>query len=75
MDQTTYETVDVNKDIIGEDAKFLKEGLLIVASFYENNVVALELPKKITYKVIFAPPAVKGDSTSGNVTKEIELDL
>lgn len=74
MDQTTYETVEVSEDILGEDAKYLKEGLLVIASFYEENVVAIELPKKITYKVIVAPPAVKGDSTSGNVTKEVELD-
>jgi elongation factor P len=41
---------------------------------YEERPVSIQLPKKIQYKVVEAPPAVKGDSASGNVTKEIKLD-
>ncbi|OIO18761.1 MAG: elongation factor P [Candidatus Magasanikbacteria bacterium CG1_02_32_51] len=74
MNQSTYETVDVSVDIIGDDGKYLKEGLDIVASTHDGNIVAIQLPKKITYKVVTAPPAVKGDSSGGNVTKEIVLD-
>ncbi|MFA5211342.1 MAG: elongation factor P [Patescibacteria group bacterium] len=74
MDQESYETIDVSDNILGEDGKYLKEGLAVIAAVYEGNVVAMEIPKKITYKVVVAPPAVKGDSSSGNVTKEIELD-
>lgn len=74
MDQNTFETVDVSEDTIGEDAKYLKEGLDVVMLVHEGRVVAMELPKKITYKVVEAPPAVRGDSAGGNVTKEITLD-
>lgn len=74
MDKKTYETLDVDSSIVGEDAKHLKEGLEVVMATYEGRIVAMQLPKKISYKVIEAPPAVKGDSASGNVTKEITLD-
>jgi len=74
MNQNTYETVEVREGVIGEDAKYLKEGLDIVASLHDGNIVAIQLPKKVTYKVVTAPPAVKGDSSGGNVTKEIILD-
>ena len=74
MNQETYETVDVSSDVLGDDGKYLKEGLDVIASMHEGNVVTIELPKKVAYKVVTAPDAVKGDSTSGNVTKEIELD-
>ncbi|KKW33899.1 MAG: Elongation factor P [Parcubacteria group bacterium GW2011_GWA2_53_21] len=40
----------------------------------EDRPVSLELPKKVQYRVAEAPPAVKGDTASGNVTKEIVLD-
>src|SRR3989344_2920782 len=70
----TYETVDVDADILGDDAKFLRDGLDVIAVLYEDSVVAIDLPKKVTYVVKQAPPAVKGDSASGNVTKEIILD-
>jgi elongation factor P len=74
MNQETYETVDVNAEILGEDAKYLKDGLDVIAVLHEGSVVAIQLPKKVTYKVVQAPPAVKGDTASGNVTKEIILD-
>ncbi|MFA7245042.1 MAG: elongation factor P [Candidatus Magasanikbacteria bacterium] len=74
MNQSTYETVDVSEGVIGEDAKYLKEGLDIIASLHDGNIVAIQLPKKVNYKVVTAPPAVKGDSSGGNVTKEIILD-
>ncbi|HAT04053.1 MAG TPA: elongation factor P [Candidatus Magasanikbacteria bacterium] len=74
MNTDSYETLDVSSDIIGDDTKYLKEGIMVIASLYEGNVVAIQLPKKIVYKVITAPPAVKGDTAGGNVTKEVELD-
>ena len=74
MNQDNYEAIEVSEDVIGEEGKYLKEGLDVVASMHEGQIVAINLPKKITYKVVTAPPAVKGDSSSGNVTKEIVLD-
>lgn len=74
MNKETYETVDVNESVVGDDAKYLKEGLEVIMAMYEGNPVALQLPKKIQYKVAEAPPAVRGDSTSGNVTKEAIMD-
>lgn len=74
MNKDTYETVDVNEDVLGDDAKYLKDGLDVIALTHEDRVVAFELPNKIVYTVKVAPPAVKGDSAGGNVTKEIELD-
>lgn len=74
MNQETYETVDVSRDILGDDAVYLKEGLDVIAVLHEGIVVAIDLPKKIQYTVKTAPPAVKGDTASGNVTKEIILD-
>ncbi|OGH66284.1 MAG: elongation factor P [Candidatus Magasanikbacteria bacterium RIFCSPHIGHO2_02_FULL_41_13] len=74
MNKDTYETIDVNADTIGDDAKYLKEGLEVVLAMYEGNAVAMQLPIKIQYTVKEAPPAVRGDSSSGNVTKEIVLE-
>lgn len=74
MNKDTYETIDVNADVIGEDAKYLKEGLEVILAMYQENAVAMQLPIKIQYKVKEAPPAVRGDSSSGNVTKEIIME-
>ena len=74
MNKETYETLEVDADIVGDDAKYLKEGLNVIAALHEERIVAVELPKKIQYTVTQSPPAVKGDTASGNVTKDIVLD-
>lgn len=74
MDNGSYEQVQMDADSIGDDAKYLKDGLEVVMCMYNEQPVALELPRKISYKVTEAPPAVKGDSASGNVQKEIILE-
>ncbi len=74
MDNTNYEQVSLSKDDIGDDVKFLKEGIECLIIMYEGNPLTMELPKKIQYTVKYTEPAVKGDSASGNVTKDAELD-
>lgn len=74
MNMSSYEQIEIDLDIIGDDAKYLKEGLDVIVGLYEGRPVSIQLPKKIQYKVVEAPPAVKGDSASGNVTKEVILD-
>jgi elongation factor P len=74
MNMENYEQVSMDADLVGDDHKYLKEGLNVVVGLYEENPVSIQLPKKIRYKVVEAPPAVKGDSASGNVTKDIGLD-
>ena len=74
MNMQTYEQIEMDGDLIGTDARYLKEGLDVIIGLYEERPVSIQIPKKIQYKVVEAPPAVKGDSAAGNVTKEIVLD-
>jgi elongation factor P len=74
MNMSSYEQIEMNGDLIGHEAKYLKEGLDVIIGLYENAPVSIQIPKKLKYKVVEAPPAVRGDSASGNVTKEIKLD-
>jgi elongation factor P len=74
MNQDSYENFEVEAEKIGDDVKYLKEGLEVVAVVYNGAIVAIELPKKIKYKVVEAPFAEKGNSASGNVTKTVTFD-
>ena len=74
MDNYTYEQVQLGKEQVGSDEKYLKEGLDVTVVMHGENPLTIELPKKVTYKVMTAPPAVKGDTISGNVTKEVILE-
>lgn len=73
MEQDNYETYELPGSLIGDDAKYLKEGLEVFGILYKDSIVALEMPAKIEYKVADAPPAVRGD-TSGRMMKDIVLE-
>lgn len=74
MDMKTYEQFSVGPDVMGDYAQYLKEGLEVTILVDENDVpITVDFPKKVTFKVVEAPPGVRGD-TSGNVLKEIVLE-
>ncbi len=74
MDNGTYEQVSVGKSEIAEFIPYLKEGLDVTVVMHEGNALTIALPQKIQYRIAYAEPAVKGDTASGNVTKEADLD-
>lgn len=74
MDTQNYEQVQIAADQVGEDARFLKDGLEVTVVMHGEMPITIELPKKIQYTIVTAPPAVKGDTASGNISKEVVLD-
>jgi elongation factor P len=73
MDTVSYEQVSVSEKKVGEIDKYLKEGLEVTVVMHGDKPISVEVPKKVQYTVGMAPPAVKGDTASGNVTKEAEM--
>jgi len=74
MDNVTYEQVAIAGADIGDDTKYLKEGLEVTVVMHGETPLTIELPMKIQYTVTEAEPAVKGDTASGNVTKNAVAD-
>ena len=56
-----------------DGAKFMKENSLVDAKLFEDKIIGVSLPIKIQLKVKEAPPAVKGNTSSG-ATKEVILE-
>lgn len=52
---------------IGESAKFLKPNMEILAIKFQDKIISVELPIKADYKIIEAPPAIRGDTAQGGV--------
>jgi elongation factor P len=69
----TYETIELNKEIMSDKANYLKEGLEVYIVFYNDNPISVDLPIKIGYKIIETSPAVKGNSVN-NITKEATIE-
>lgn len=73
MNMETYEQIDLTATQLGDDAKFLKEGLNVDLSFYQGELLGVMLPDKVELKVVHTEPAVKGNTTN-NATKDAELE-
>lgn len=73
MNMNTYEQVEIDRSQISNEVKFLKEGLEVILYFYENEMLGIELPEKIDFKIIQTEPAVKGN-TATNATKDAIIE-
>ncbi len=74
MDTTSYEQISVAAADIKDSIPYLKEGIDVSVVLHDNQPISVSLPQKIEYTVSYTEPAVKGDTASGNVLKEAELD-
>jgi elongation factor P len=74
MDAESYEQFAMADTDIGEQGKYLQDGMTITMAVYEGRPIAMQLPKKMKFKIAETMPAVKGDTASGNVTKEAKVD-
>jgi len=63
----------LKEELIGQAKDFLKANLEISASIFNGQIIGIELPIKVDYKVIEAPPAIKGNTAQGG-TKTITLE-
>jgi elongation factor P len=74
LDQETFETLTLSEEMIGDALDFLVEGAIIQLHKYNGNPIGLELPANVELGVTYAEPAVRGDSSSGSVTKPATLE-
>ena len=73
MDNNTYDQIELPSSLLKDEAKFLKEGMNVESMNIEGEVIGITLPEKVSYKVISAPDAVKGNTTS-TAKKDITIE-
>lgn len=66
MDAETYEQMTLPRDILGESAGFLQDGMEVTADFIEGKPVAVQLPLTVTMTISEADPVVKGQTASSS---------
>lgn len=73
MDQESYETIILPKEISEDKVGYLKEGEEAVLKIFAGRPISIELPIKIDLKVVSTPPGIKGDTATGG-TKPATLE-
>ncbi len=72
MDPESFEQFAIAKSILGDEAKYLKDGLDVMLLVSEDEALALELPNSVIYEIKETGPEEKGNTVS-NVYKEAVL--
>jgi len=73
MDTETYENVTLQREIIGDPADFLKDGMKIAVQFNDGTPIGADLPAHVELKVEETDPGFKGDTATGT-TKPAKLE-
>lgn len=73
MDDENYEQFTMEQSLIGDAERFLLEGTNCYALHIEGVPVNIQLPPKMDFTVISAPPGYKGDTATGG-SKECTIE-
>ena len=66
MDSETYENFTLQKDVIGDPADFLKDGMVVTVKLFEGTPLSCDLPQTVTMELVEADPVVKGQTASSS---------
>ncbi len=73
MDPVSFEQFAIASQVIGDQAKYLKDGMDVILIVSEEEALGLELPMSLVYTITETGPGEKGNTVS-NVFKEAVLD-
>ena len=66
MNPSSFEQIQIKKDLIGTKGKLLNENLEVTISFYNNEPISLDLPNQIKCKINSTDIAIKGQTVSSS---------
>lgn len=65
MDLQSYDQFELTEDIIGDDSKYLMDGMELDAMMFEEHPIGISLPATVEMRVEETVPGVKGDTATG----------
>ena len=66
MDKETYEQVSLPRDLIGDPAAFLQDGMDVVMELHDERPISVQLPDQIEATIVEADAVVKGQTASSS---------
>ena len=73
MDPKNYEQIEIPDYLIEEELNYIKEEDTVNVLFWEDKPLSIDIPPKVSLKVVDTPPGVKGDSAT-NIYKPAKLE-
>ncbi len=66
MSSSTFEQIQVKKDIIGEPVRFLQDNMIVTITSYEGEIIGVVLPDTVVMEIIEADAVVKGQTATAS---------
>ena len=66
MEQTNFEQIQINKSLLGEKKKLLKENMEVNVQFHDDQPLSIELPSSVELKIETTDAAIKGQTASSS---------
>ncbi|MBK05768.1 MAG: elongation factor P [Deltaproteobacteria bacterium] len=66
MNLTTYESIMIPAENLGDATNFLKENIDVEVLFYKGSAIDIELPTFLNFVITQTDPGVRGDTVSGS---------
>lgn len=59
MNAENFDQLEVEEDMLGDSAKWMTEGMRIIAEFFEGRPIGIQLPSSLTLEVVDTAPVMK----------------
>ena len=66
MDQVNFEQIQLNKSLLGEKSKLLKENMEVNVQLYDERPLSVDLPSSVELKIQSTDAAIKGQTASSS---------
>ena len=66
MDSENFEQISINRSLVEDSEKFLKENLEVTIESYQDKPLSVILPRSVEYEVLETDSVVKGQTASGS---------
>jgi elongation factor P len=66
MDAENYEQFTIPREMLGEQAGFLQDGMPVTVDFVEGKPVSVTLPQTVVLEIVQADPVTRGQTASSS---------
>ncbi|MCX7927560.1 MAG: elongation factor P [Candidatus Omnitrophica bacterium] len=73
MDTENFEDIAIPEEALQDKVKFLKDNMDVTAYYYKGDILYVNLPNFVVYKVTHTEPGIRGD-TAKSGTKPATID-
>ena len=66
MDAETFDQIEIETSLLGDQAIFLQDGMEVMIELYEGDPLSVVLPDTAAYEVVEADAVIKGQTASSS---------